>query len=232
MRSHLGVRAAAGARDHIEVHVVGREGLRVVLHKGTAPEIAEDEPTTGDSSAPAGRVPRRLLIAVGPTAGHVYPALAIADAYRGCYPASEVRFAGSVDPRAARWLAAGGYSLETVSASELVNVGPVGKLAGAGRALAGFVQARGLLRGRPPRLAIGLGGYGSGAVLLAARSLVARVVIHEANAVPGLANRLLTPFAHRIHVGSPAAAAAFHRRGVVITHRAALGAGGGSARAC
>jgi UDP-N-acetylglucosamine:LPS N-acetylglucosamine transferase len=44
---------------------------------------------------------------------------------------------------------------------------------------------------------------------LAARSLGARVVIHEANALPGLANRLLTPFAHRIHVGSPATAAAF-----------------------
>jgi UDP-N-acetylglucosamine--N-acetylmuramyl-(pentapeptide) pyrophosphoryl-undecaprenol N-acetylglucosamine transferase len=177
-------------------------------------------------------VSRRVLIAVGPTAGHVYPALAIADAYRARCPGSDVRFAGSVNAPAARLLAAGGYALESVSASQLVNVGPGAKVAGAGRVVAGFVQARRKLRARPPRLAIGLGGYASGAVLLAARSLGARVVIHEANVLPGLANRLLTPLAHRIYVGSPAVVPAFRQRDVVVTGhpvRAAIAALAGEA---
>jgi UDP-N-acetylglucosamine--N-acetylmuramyl-(pentapeptide) pyrophosphoryl-undecaprenol N-acetylglucosamine transferase len=146
----------------------------------------------------------------------VFPALAIVDAYRARWPGVEVRFVGSVQSVAAPLLG-GGYDLERVSASPLVNVGAAGKLAAAGRVAVGFLQARRLLRARPPRLAIGLGGFASGAVLLAARTLGARVVIHEANVVPGLANRLLAPFAHRIYLGGPAGAAAFGRRDVLVT---------------
>jgi UDP-N-acetylglucosamine--N-acetylmuramyl-(pentapeptide) pyrophosphoryl-undecaprenol N-acetylglucosamine transferase len=230
MGPQRGVWATAGAGDHVDVDVVVREGLGMVLHAGTAPEIAEDdrghahgiprsqqEPTTGLAATPAGGVSRRILIAVGPTAGHVYPALAVADAYRARCLGSDVRFAGPAVPLAARLLAASGYTLQSVRASQLVNVGPAGKIAGAARVVAGFLQARHGLRARPPRLAIGLGGYASGAVLLAARSLGARVAIHEANVQPGLANRLLAPLAHRIYVGNLPVAPAFQRRDVVVT---------------
>jgi UDP-N-acetylglucosamine--N-acetylmuramyl-(pentapeptide) pyrophosphoryl-undecaprenol N-acetylglucosamine transferase len=104
-----------------------------------------------------------------------------------------------------------------VSASQLVRVRLGGKLAAAGSVAAGFVQTRRRLRARPPRLAIGLGGYASGAVPLAARTLGARVVIHEANALPGLANRLRAPWAHRIYLGGLAGVTAFGRRDVLVT---------------
>ncbi|HEU4371456.1 MAG TPA: glycosyltransferase [Methylomirabilota bacterium] len=154
---------------------------------------------------------------VGPTAGHVYPALAIADAYRAAHPGADVRFAGPRAGPAARLLAARGLTLEPVAGSQLVNVGLAGQLAAAPRVLAGMAQAQRLLRAHGSRLVLGLGGYASGAVLLAARALGARVAIHEANVTPGLANRLLAPFVHRVYLGTTAAAPAFPAARRVVT---------------
>ena len=161
--------------------------------------------------------PRRLLIVVGPTAGHVYPALAIAEAWRALDPGVEVRFAGALDGPAERLLATRGLRLEPVSGSQLVNIGVRGKLAAVPRVVAGLAQARRFLRAHGTRLVLGLGGYASGAVLLAARTLGAGVAIHEANVVPGVANRLLAPFVHRIYLGFAASASAFPARKRVVT---------------
>jgi UDP-N-acetylglucosamine--N-acetylmuramyl-(pentapeptide) pyrophosphoryl-undecaprenol N-acetylglucosamine transferase len=149
----------------------------------------------------------------------VYPALAIAEAWRALDPAVSVTFAGASEGPAERLLGARGYRLEPVSGSQLVNIGVRGKLAALPRTLAGMTQARRLLRAHGTRLVLGLGGYASGAVLLTARALGAGVAIHEANVVPGVANRLLAPFVHRIYLGFPASVAAFPaRKGVVTGH--------------
>jgi len=155
---------------------------------------------------------RRLLIAVGHTAGHVYPALAIAEAYRAAFPDVDVRFAGSGDGPAARLLRAHGFVLEPVASSPFGNVGTLGRLAAVPRILAGIAQARRLLAASGSRLVMGLGSYASGPVLVAGRSLGLRLAIHEANAVPGIANRLLAPLAHRIYLGSATVASAFPAR--------------------
>jgi UDP-N-acetylglucosamine--N-acetylmuramyl-(pentapeptide) pyrophosphoryl-undecaprenol N-acetylglucosamine transferase len=202
----------------------------MVLHAGTASEITEDdrghahntrrsqpEPTIPGLRASTDGVSRRVLIAVGATAGHVYPALAIADAYREMFPDLDVRFAGPFDRLAARVLATRGHVLEPVSASQLVNVGLGGKVAAAGRVVMGMAQARRLLREHGTRLVLGLGGYPTGAILLAARTLGLRIAILEANVVPGLANRLLAPFAHRVYLGFATTAPAFANRHQVVT---------------
>jgi UDP-N-acetylglucosamine--N-acetylmuramyl-(pentapeptide) pyrophosphoryl-undecaprenol N-acetylglucosamine transferase len=147
----------------------------------------------------------------------VYPALAIADAYRAAHRDVEVRFAGAPDGPAARLLALRGLSLEPVAGAQLANVGLAARLAAVPRVLAGMAQARRLLRAHGARLVLGLGGYASGAVLLAARTLGARVAIHEANAVPGIANRLLAPVVHRVYLGSAQAAPRFPAARSVVT---------------
>jgi len=163
------------------------------------PSRSHEEPSIPTRQFPTTDALRRLLIVVGPTAGHVYPALAIAEAYRVATGTSvDVRFAGPLDGPAGRLLAARGLTLEPISASPLVNVGARGKLVALPRVAAGMAQARRLMRAHGTRLVIGLGGYASGAVLLAARALGARVALHEANVVPGLANRLAAPFVHRV----------------------------------
>jgi UDP-N-acetylglucosamine--N-acetylmuramyl-(pentapeptide) pyrophosphoryl-undecaprenol N-acetylglucosamine transferase len=142
-----------------------------------------------------------VLIAVGATAGHVYPALAIAEAYRSAWPDLDVRFAGPPAPLTARVLARHGHELAPVSGSPLVNVRLGAKVAAGARVVAGVAQARRVLRAHRTRLVLGLGGYASGAILLAARWLGARVAIHEPNVVPGLANRWLAALAQRIYLG-------------------------------
>jgi UDP-N-acetylglucosamine--N-acetylmuramyl-(pentapeptide) pyrophosphoryl-undecaprenol N-acetylglucosamine transferase len=160
---------------------------------------------------------RRLLIAVGHTAGHVYPALAIADAYRAAFPDVDLRFAGTTDGPATRLLAARGLVLEPIESSPFGNVGTLGRLAAVPRILTGIAQARRLLAAHGSRLVIGLGSYVSGPVLLAGRSLGLRLAIHEANAVPGIANRLLAPLAHRTYLGSATVAGAFPARRRLVT---------------
>jgi UDP-N-acetylglucosamine--N-acetylmuramyl-(pentapeptide) pyrophosphoryl-undecaprenol N-acetylglucosamine transferase len=170
---------------------------------------SREEPNIPRRLSPPDGSLRRLLIVVGPTAGHVYPALAIADAWRALDPRVDLRFAGALEGPAERLLRLRGYRLEPISSSQFVNVGLGGKLAAVPRVVAGIAQARRLLRAHGTRFVLGLGGYASGAVLLAARATGARLAIHEANAVPGVANRLLAPFAHRVYLGFAAAAPAF-----------------------
>jgi len=181
------------------------------------PSKSHEEPNIPRPQSPPDASRRRLLIVVGPTAGHVYPALAIADAWRALDPRADVAFAGALDGPAERLLGVRGFRLSPVSGSQLVNVGVRGKLAAVPRVLAGMAQARRLLRAQDTRLVIGLGGYASGAVLLAARAHGAGVTIHEANVVPGVANRMLAPFVHRIYLGFAASAGAFPARKSVLT---------------
>jgi UDP-N-acetylglucosamine--N-acetylmuramyl-(pentapeptide) pyrophosphoryl-undecaprenol N-acetylglucosamine transferase len=229
MVAHPRVSATARAGDDVHVDVLG-QGFRMVLHAGTAPEITEDhrghahrtqrsqqEPTISRGEASSSDVPRRVLITVGATAGHVYPALAIADAYRAAFPDVDVRFAGAADPLAVRLLGARGHTLQPVSSSPFVSVGLAGKLAGGVRVGVGLAQARRLLRSCGTRLVVGLGGHASTSILLAARTVGARVALHEANVAPGVANRLLAPFAHRVYLGFAAAVPAFAARDPVVT---------------
>jgi len=171
--------------------------------------LRHEEPNIPRPPSPTAASPRRLVIVVGPTAGHVYPALAIADAYRVACPEVNICFVGALDGPARRLLARRGLALEPIAGSQLANAGPAARLAALSRVVAGMAQARRLLRAHGSRLVLGLGGYASGAVLLAARTLGARVAIHEANAVPGIANRWLAPFVHRVYLGSATAAPAF-----------------------
>jgi UDP-N-acetylglucosamine--N-acetylmuramyl-(pentapeptide) pyrophosphoryl-undecaprenol N-acetylglucosamine transferase len=152
---------------------------------------------------------RRLAIAAGGTAGHVYPALVIADTYERAVADVEVDFIGTPEGCESRLVPAHGHRLALIQGSPWSGAG-VGRRLRAARTLAiGFVQARRLLRRQATQLAIGFGGYASVGALLAARSLGVRTVIHEANVMPGLANRRLGRFADRVYLGYAAAAWAF-----------------------
>ncbi|HEX6211882.1 MAG TPA: UDP-N-acetylglucosamine--N-acetylmuramyl-(pentapeptide) pyrophosphoryl-undecaprenol N-acetylglucosamine transferase [Methylomirabilota bacterium] len=147
---------------------------------------------------------RRLAMVVGDTAGHVLPALAVAAAYRQHAPDVDVLFLSAADGHASRLVPAAGYRLEIVPGAPLARAGVIGRLAAVGRTVEGFAAARRLLAAAGARLVIGSGGYASGGVLLAARSLGLRTALIEPNVEPGLANRLLARVAHRAYLTHPA----------------------------
>ena len=137
---------------------------------------------------------------VGDTAGHVLPALAIADTYHALHADVEVTFIAGKAGWANRLIADADGSLVVVPSTPLMRVGAIGILAGAFRVIPTFAVARRVLRQRRIMLVVGTGGSASGGVVLAARSLGMPTAIVEPNAVPGFANRLLSRVAGRAYV--------------------------------
>lgn len=160
---------------------------------------------------------RSIAIAGGGTGGHVNPALAMADAYRAAFESASVFFIGTATGLEATLVPKRGYEIELVQGSRLVGGSPLAKLRGVVGLLRGILQARKLLKARGARLVIGVGGYASGAALLAARSLGLATAIHESNAVPGLTNKVLGKLVDRVYLGFPEAAGAFSATKTCVT---------------
>lgn len=161
--------------------------------------------------------PRRIAIIGSGTAGHVSPALAIAEAYQKKIADTEVLFLGNAQCFEARILPTLGHRLACIQGAPLFGVGTLGKLRAIQCLVIGMVEARQLLQAHGAQLVISLGGYTSAGVVLAARSLGLPTVIHEANIVPGLTNRLLGRFVQRIYLGFAAAGWAFSPQKIRIT---------------
>jgi UDP-N-acetylglucosamine--N-acetylmuramyl-(pentapeptide) pyrophosphoryl-undecaprenol N-acetylglucosamine transferase len=146
--------------------------------------------------------PSRIVIAAGGTAGHVVPALAVADALRA--DGAEVTFIGS--GRAEAQLVPGAnFPLYTISVEGLSRSHPLRALRALVLALAAVVRARSLLAQLAPDAVMGAGGYVSGPVGLAALALRIPLVLTEADSHLGLTNRLLAPFARRVCLAFPLA---------------------------
>jgi UDP-N-acetylglucosamine--N-acetylmuramyl-(pentapeptide) pyrophosphoryl-undecaprenol N-acetylglucosamine transferase len=143
----------------------------------------------------------RCLIAAGGTAGHVLPALAIAEALaaRGV----EVTFAGSPDRVEARLVPEAGFAFDAFRVAGF----PRRPSFGLARAVALAVRApfacRAILERRRPDVVLGAGGYVGGPMVLAAWTRRIPAALTEADAHLGLANRLAAPFAKRVFLAYP-----------------------------
>lgn len=155
------------------------------------------------------------VIAAGGTGGHVFPALALAEEIRRRRPEAQIVFVGSAKGLENRLVPAAGFSVEHVSASGFMGKTLSERVGALLRLPAGIREARRLLKRHDARAVVGMGGYLSVPVILAARSLGVPTLIHEPNAWPGLANRLLNRLASRTAVGLEAANVAFKRKGTL-----------------
>lgn len=155
------------------------------------------------------------VIAAGGTGGHVFPGVALAEELRRRRPEARIVFVGSAKGLENRLVPAAGFELEQVSASGFMGKSLPERIGALSRLPRGIREARQLLKRLDARAVAGMGGYVSVPVLLAARSLRIPTLIHEPNALPGLANRLLNRFASRTAVGFQAANEIFKRKGVV-----------------
>jgi UDP-N-acetylglucosamine--N-acetylmuramyl-(pentapeptide) pyrophosphoryl-undecaprenol N-acetylglucosamine transferase len=154
------------------------------------------------------------VIAAGGTGGHIVPGIALANEIRAEKADAAIVFVGTAQGLESKIVPAAGFPLEFVDASGFVgkNFGEqIGSLA---RLPGGFFQARSLLKRHHARVVVGVGGYVTVPVLLAARSLGRPTLIHESNAMPGAANRFLNRFA-RTAVGLAAANSHLRKPGVV-----------------
>lgn len=165
----------------------------------------------------------KILVTGGGTAGHVLPALAIADALvaRG----HEVHLVGSERGIETRLVPEAGHPLTVLPGRGIARRLTVANLGAAWGLLRALIMAVGLVRRERPAAVVAVGGYASVAVGLGAVVWRVPVIVHEQNAVPGVANRLLarfaaatavsfpeTPLAGAIVVGNPVRAELFDRR--------------------
>jgi UDP-N-acetylglucosamine--N-acetylmuramyl-(pentapeptide) pyrophosphoryl-undecaprenol N-acetylglucosamine transferase len=143
----------------------------------------------------------RVVIAAGGTAGHVVPALAVADALRA--ERAEVSFLGAQGRAEAEAVPAAGYEIDLVRVRGLDRKNPV-RAAGAARLAATAVPAaRRILRERRAEAVLGGGGYVAGPAGLAALSLGLPLVLTEADRHLGLTNRMLARRARRVCLAFP-----------------------------
>jgi UDP-N-acetylglucosamine--N-acetylmuramyl-(pentapeptide) pyrophosphoryl-undecaprenol N-acetylglucosamine transferase len=157
----------------------------------------------------------RAVIAGGYTGGHIAVALALAAALRDRRPGAEILLAGARGGPEVDAARAAGYPIETVwiggLARELSTRAVAQSLMLPLQLLVSRRQAGGILDRFRPDVVCGVGGYASGPVVAEAQRRGVPTVIHEANSLPGIANRLLARRASAICVGEPDAAARFGR---------------------
>jgi UDP-N-acetylglucosamine--N-acetylmuramyl-(pentapeptide) pyrophosphoryl-undecaprenol N-acetylglucosamine transferase len=159
-------------------------------------------------------MPRRVVIAGGGTAGHVFPgvALAITLAGRG----HEVAFVGTSRGLEGTLVPAAGFEFHPVEARPLLRRVSLAAARAPFVALAAVNECRRLLRHAD--VLVGMGGYVSVSSVLAAQRERVPVVLHEQNAVPGLANGWLSRISAAVGLSFADAARMFpHRRRLVVT---------------
>jgi UDP-N-acetylglucosamine--N-acetylmuramyl-(pentapeptide) pyrophosphoryl-undecaprenol N-acetylglucosamine transferase len=142
----------------------------------------------------------RILIAAGGTAGHVIPALSVADELRarGC----EVEFAGG-DRAEATLVPAAGYDFHLVDAEGLSRTSKVKALKAALKAIPAVVRSVMLVRRLRPDVLMGGGGYIAGIVGAAAVLTRTPLVLTEADSHLGISNRALSRFARKVCLAFP-----------------------------
>ena len=143
----------------------------------------------------------RVLFAGGGTAGHVEPALAVARAFRAVHPDSKISFMGTREGLETRLVPEAGFDLHFISKVRIARRLTPSLLAAPFSLLRSVAQSLSLMRDAD--LVVGFGGYVSAPAYIAAALTRTPIVIHEANARPGLANRLGALFTPHTAIAHP-----------------------------
>jgi UDP-N-acetylglucosamine--N-acetylmuramyl-(pentapeptide) pyrophosphoryl-undecaprenol N-acetylglucosamine transferase len=149
-----------------------------------------------------------IILAGGGSGGHVFPALALADAFRRGAEV-DVVFVGTARGLEATIVPSRGYRLELLDVVPIKGGGLARAALGAIVAARALVRAFDLVRRLKPAAVVSVGGYAAGPVALAAALLGIPVAVVEPNGVAGLANRILGPLAKRAYVAWGPAASSF-----------------------
>lgn len=154
----------------------------------------------------------RLLVAGGGTGGHLFPGLALGEEVKTRHPRNDVLFVGSARGIEAREVPRAGYPLELIDVKPLKRMGLAGLGKGLFRLPHAFWQSVRILRRFDPDVVVGVGGYSSGPLVLAAWLLRIPTAIQEQNALPGFTNRVLGRFVDAVFVAFEEARKSFPRR--------------------
>ncbi|HYO77578.1 MAG TPA: UDP-N-acetylglucosamine--N-acetylmuramyl-(pentapeptide) pyrophosphoryl-undecaprenol N-acetylglucosamine transferase, partial [Thermoanaerobaculia bacterium] len=160
---------------------------------------------------------KTLMIAGGGTGGHIYPAIAIAREYVSRDAARKVIFVGTERGLEKTIVPKAGFPLEFINVGGLKGKGGLDLIRNVARLPLGFIDAWRAVGRHKPDAVLGVGGYSSGPVLVAAMLRGVPTIIHEANAFPGLANRVVARWVTAVAVAFQDALPRMKRADGVVT---------------
>lgn len=144
--------------------------------------------------------PARVVISGGGTGGHLFPAMAIADALKKIDPATEILFVGALGKIEMERVPAAGYKIIGLDIRGLQRSLSFENLKFPVRLIKSLRKSFNIVKDFKPDVAVGVGGYASGPLLYAASLKGVPTVIQEQNSYPGITNKLLAKRAAKICV--------------------------------
>lgn len=133
----------------------------------------------------------KVIVSGGGTGGHIFPAIAIANAIKEKYPASEILFVGALGRMEMEKVPDAGYEIIGLPIMGLQRRLTLQNLKFPFKLLASMRKARKIVKDFKPDVVVGVGGYASGPLLKAATKLGVPALVQEQNSYPGITNKLL-----------------------------------------
>src|ERR1700682_5983828 len=145
---------------------------------------------------------RRIIIAGGGTGGHIFPALAIANALKKKEPDMEILFVGANGKMEMEKIPEAGYPIKGIDIAGYNRSSLIKNFALPYKLIKSFLQVRRIFQSFKPQAAVGVGGYSTFPVLRYAQAKGIATFIHESNSLAGKTNRMLGKKATRIFTAS------------------------------
>lgn len=142
----------------------------------------------------------RLIVSGGGTGGHIFPAIAIADAFKRRHPDAEILFVGAKGRMEMDRVPKAGYPIEGLWISGFKRELSLDNLSFPFKLISSLWKAKRILKKFKPDVVVGVGGFASGPTMRKATSLGIPVVIQEQNSFPGVTNKIVAPKAAKICV--------------------------------
>lgn len=162
-----------------------------------------------------------LIVTGGGTGGHLFAGISIADAWKERFPGARILFVGAKDGIEERLVPKANYPLELLALGSLKGVSFSKRIKTLFQIPVALIRAGKILFREKPAAVIGVGGYASGPVVLAARLLGwawgVNTAILEQNAVPGFTNRILSRFVHAVYCAFPGIENRFQKSKTYLT---------------
>ena len=142
----------------------------------------------------------RVIISGGGTGGHIFPAIAIANALKKMNSSSEFLFVGALGRMEMEKVPSAGYKIEGLNISGIQRKFSLKNFLLPFKIIKSVLKAKSIIKNFSPDVAIGVGGYASGPLLYAATSMKIPALIQEQNSFAGITNKILSKRVQKICV--------------------------------
>lgn len=159
----------------------------------------------------------RFIISGGGTGGHIFPAIAIAEAIKQKMPDAAILFVGAVGRMEMEKIPLAGYDIVGLEVMGLERKFTLKNFSILFKMIKSFFKARKIIKDFQPDACIGVGGYVSASVLFVASMMGIKSFIQEQNSYPGITNKILSKFASKIFVAYDNLADFFPKDKLVLT---------------